>query len=508
MSYNVLGNNGLGVPSNGGKEVKVATYVRVSTVFEEQDSSIINQAEGLIDYIRKNDGWVLYEPYSERESSFKKRAEFKRLVNDAMAKKFDVILVKSLSRFGRSVGELNTIIPKLVEKGIRFIATSEGIDTENFDWQSKIAMYSMVYQMSSQTTSEWVRLAERTRARRGEFTGSFTPYGYQKVDKKLVLADDNTPGIVQRIFDQYQEGILGMQAIANLLNDENIPTPGQTQGRKNASEYWCQSTIEYILRNPVYIGDLVAQKEQAATLGSTRRKKKDKEDQVINENNHSLLISREQFRIVQDLLYRRGRKKTCGMPNLFTHLLYCADCGSGMHCVKRSYGKTHYMCGNYKLRGKNYCSRHSVYESHLEELILSDIRILMGEHIDTKTFTKKLQKESDRGKRSNVKEILNLNKSIEQIVKRKNNAEDKWLDGEMTKEKYHEFLERYDGEIFECRQKIADLSKEEEVSKPKLPDIAKLTSFENLDRELLLMLVKRIEIKEDGDVKIIYNFTV
>lgn len=154
MRYNLACNSGLGDPSNGGIQVKVATYVRVSTAFEEQDSSIINQEEGLVDYIRKNEGWVLYESYSERQSSFEKRNEFKRLINDAMAKKFDVILVKSLSRFGRSAGELNTLVPKLVEKGIRFIALSEGIDTDNFDWQSKVAMYAMVYHMSSQTTSE------------------------------------------------------------------------------------------------------------------------------------------------------------------------------------------------------------------------------------------------------------------------------------------------------------------------------------------------------------------
>jgi site-specific DNA recombinase len=297
--------------------------------------------------------------------------------------------VKSLSRLERSVGELNTVIPELVERGIRFIAISEGIDTDNFDWQSKVTMYSMVYQMSSQTTSDWIRLAERARSKRGEFTGPFTPYGYQKVDKKLVLSDDNTPDIVQRIFDLYQEGILGMQGIANLLTDEKIPTPGQTQGRKNASEYWISSTIEYILTNYVYVGDLVAQKEQAATLGSSIRKKKNKDDQVIIKNNHPKIISREQFKAVQDLLFLRGREKSCGMPNLFTHLLCCADCGAGMHCVKRSYGKTHYMCGNYKLRGIDYCTRHSVYESHLVDLILNDIRLLMEEHIDAEPFKRK-----------------------------------------------------------------------------------------------------------------------
>lgn len=130
----------------------VETYVLVSTVLEEQDSSLINQEEELNDYIRKN-GWVLFDTYSERQSSFKKRIEFQRLVKDAMAKKFHVILVKSLSRFGRSIGELNTIVPQLVEKGLRFIALSEG-SIPKTDWQSKLVMYSIVYQMSSQTTSD------------------------------------------------------------------------------------------------------------------------------------------------------------------------------------------------------------------------------------------------------------------------------------------------------------------------------------------------------------------
>ena len=148
--------------------------------------------------------FCFYRFHSEKKdvSSFKKRIEFQRLVKDAMAKKFHVILVKSLSRFGRSIGELNTIVPQLVEKGLRFIALSESIDTEKSDWQSKLAMYSMVYQMSSQTTSDWIRMAERARAKRGEFTGSFAPYGYKKISKQLFPADDDTPNVCRKSIDE------------------------------------------------------------------------------------------------------------------------------------------------------------------------------------------------------------------------------------------------------------------------------------------------------------------
>jgi DNA invertase Pin-like site-specific DNA recombinase len=485
----------------------VATYVRVSTVFEEQDSSLINQEEGLNDYIRKN-GWVLFDTYSERQSSFKKRIEFQRLVKDAMAKKFHVILVKSLSRFGRSIGELNTIVPQLVEKGLRFIALSEGIDTENPDWQSKLAMYSMVYQMSSQTTSDWIRMAERARAKRGEFTGSFAPYGYKKVGKQLLPADDDTPKVVKRIFDLYLGGKMGMQAIANLLTDEGIPSPAQSQGRKNASPYWHLSTVKIILTNPVYVGDLVAQRQHVSALGSAKRRRAPKEEHVVIRDNHPALIPREQFQAVQNLLQRRSIRKVSGKPNLFSNLLYCADCGCGMYCCKRPYGNTHYICGTYQKRGAHHCSRHSIRETYLEQFILSDLRRFVGERVNTEQLADDIHREAQSEEKRIGKEIEALKKKIEKLERRKNNAEDKWLDGEWDKERYHEALERVENELHQARQRLGKLEKTRDTQKLALPDIAKLTKFDRLDRELVLLLVKRIEVQENGKVTIVYNFTV
>jgi site-specific DNA recombinase len=520
LSYNRDNPNGLKVPSplhakaghsgderSGGNDMYVATYVRVSTVFEEQDSSLINQEEGLNDHIRRN-GWVLFDTYSERQSSFKRRIEFQRLVKDAMGRKFHVILVKSLSRFGRSIGELNTIVPQLVEKGLRFVALSEGIDTENPDWQSKLAMYSMVYQMSSQTTSDWIRMAERARAKRGEFTGSFPPYGYKKVGKELMPADDDTPHVVQRIFDVYLEGKLGFQAISNLLTDEGIPSPAQIQGRKNASPYWHQTSLQLILKNAAYVGDLIAQRQHVSALGSVKRKRTPKEEHVILKDNHPPLISREQFQAVQNLIQRRSYRKVSGKPNLFSYLMFCADCGHGMCCVNRNYGNTHYICGMYQKRGVRHCSRHAIGEKLLEDLIRSDLKKFVGDHVDRKQLLREMENEAKSEAQRTVKESDSLQKKVAKLEQRKNAAEDKWLDGEWDKERYHEVLERLDKELFDIHQRQNKLARTPESSKLKLPDIAKLTSFDKLDRELVLLLIKRIEVQENGKVTIIYNFTV
>lgn len=99
-----------------------------------------------------------------------------------------------------------------------------------------------------------------------------------------------------------------------------------------------------------------------------------------------------------------------------------------------------------------------------------------------------------------------MKKEIDKFEKRKQAAEDKWLDGDISKEDYHELLERISSQLSNAQQTLADLQKQQQSNKPSLPDIAKLTSFDKLDRELLLILVKRIDVAENGKIKVVYNF--
>lgn len=504
MRYN---HDAIDAPVCGGNKVNVGAYIRVSTVFEEQDTSIINQEEGLNDYIKRN-GWLLFETYSERQSSFKRREEFQRLIRDARNKKFQVVLVKSLSRFGRNIGELNTVVPELVEKGIRFIALAEDIDTDKSGWQSKLAMYSMVYQMTSQTTSDWVKMAERARAKRGEYTGSFAPYGYDKVGKRLVVSEDGSAETVRRIFNLYQQGI-GMQSIANLLTDEKVPPPAERQSRANSSMFWHLSTIRKILTNPVYTGDLVAQRETVAALGSNRRKKIPKEEQVIVPNNHAVLISYEQFQLVHDIISRRAFGKTKGCPNLFTNFLYCAHCGSGMYYTKRQYGNDHYVCGRYQKRGKKYCCRNPIREDQLKSLILNELRQLAQASVDADALYQEIRKTSTHERRNHEKTEAELRARITKLERRKAIAGDKWLDGELGKELYHETIERLDEELRVEWEKLHKLIRENGTRvKLSLTDVEKFLRMDRLDREMVQVLIKRIDVSEVGKVAITYNFTV
>lgn len=258
----------------------------------------------------------------------------------------------------------------------------------------------------------------------------------------------------------------------------------------------------------VYVGDLVAQRQHVSALGSTKRKRTPKEEHVILKDNHPPLISREHFQAVQNLILRRSFHKVSGKPNLFSYLLFCADCGHGMYCVKRHYGNTHYICGLYQKRGAHHCSRHPIREKMLEDLILDDLKKFVGEHVDRGQLLEDLQNEAKSEALRTDKEIDALQKKIAKLEQRKNAAEDKWLDGDWDKERYHEALERLEKELFDTRQRLNKLTWTHENPKLKLPDIAKLTAFDKLDRELVLLLIKRIEVHKNGNVTIVYNFTI
>jgi site-specific DNA recombinase len=114
----------------------------------------------------------------------------------------------------------------------------------------------------------------------------------------------------------------------------------------------------------------------------------------------------------------------------------------------------------------------------LVELILGDIGKLIGEHVDKDTLIKDMQKKAEGEKKASSREIAALKNDVKTFERRKQVAEDKWLDGEITSEQYHEMLERISGDLSDAKQKLNDLLKEQEDSKPTIPDIAKLTSFD------------------------------
>lgn len=180
------------------------------------------------------------------------------------------------------------------------------------------------------------------------------------------LAEDDTPNNVRRIFRMYLEG-KGFDAIARTLTREGYPTPAQVVGKKNAGLYWQGTSVKKILTNPHYVGDLVQGRQTTVSVTSKVREEVPREKQIVTEDAHHAIISREDFEAVQQ--YMQGRKRQQAKPkakkHLFTNYLFCADCGKALWYVHYRKG---YVCGNYYKHGSTFAVSIALRKGNLKAL--------------------------------------------------------------------------------------------------------------------------------------------
>ena len=149
------------------------------------------------------------------------------------------------------------------------------------------------------------------------------------------------------------------------------------------------STIKCFLTNPHYVGDLVQGRTTTVSVTSKRRKNVPKEEPFIIKNAHEPIISRETFNAVQNQLEQRRKYITAPMIHLFTNVLFCADCGTGMWFRSNRDG---YICGAYARHGKKACTAHTIKEDFLKETILI-VKSLIHQ-IDKEQYIMKMEKKS------------------------------------------------------------------------------------------------------------------
>ncbi|WP_245741905.1 recombinase family protein [Anaerobacillus arseniciselenatis] len=333
--------------------MRCAVYIRVSTDKEEQKASLKYQKELFYKYIEEK-GWDIYQFYVDVQTgTMGKRKNLQKMIEEAQEKKFDIILAKELSRLARN-GELSYKIKNLCEnQGVHIITLDNAINTLTGN-TNMFGLYAWMYEQESQNTSNRVKETLRTRAKKGLFKWSIPPYAFAVREGKLYIRNDNTPSIVKRIFDEYLAGS-GRQSIARRLYNEDIPTPADISEKKNAGDKWNDSTIKLILTNPHYVGDLVQSRSTTVSVTSKKRRQVEQENQIIVNNTHEAIITRDVFDAVQHQLKIRTKYITAPKNHLFTNILYCSDCGKGMWYRSNRKG---YVCGNYARHGKKACSGH------------------------------------------------------------------------------------------------------------------------------------------------------
>ncbi len=283
-------------------KLKVAAYCRVSTNHEEQESSL----EAQISYYKKlivdHEGWKLVKVYAERASGtqLKKRPEFMKMLKACKQGRIDLILAKSISRFGRNTLDTLKTLYELFNLGVKVYFEKENLNNYNKEMRTMMGIYVGFAQEESKNMSDNIKWGIRERMREGKVCLNCTRFlGYDKDENGRLVIVESEAVIVRKIFELYLNG-WGVRKIKKYLEENGIKTV-------TGKDVWSTSTIDRILSNEKYVGDVLMQKSFTEDFLTGKRKKNEGElDMFFIENDHEAIVNRETFKAVQ----RRKKNKT------------------------------------------------------------------------------------------------------------------------------------------------------------------------------------------------------
>ena len=280
--------------------LRVAAYCRVSTDSEEQLGSLENQMKFYTNYICKQINWTLADIYSDNTSGvrLKKRTGYQQMIKDCKHGRIDLILTKSISRFGRDTLITIKDIRRLKKMNIGVYFEVGGFNMTTSD--SIIDQYATLAQAESQSHSENVKFGMRRRMESGRTLLNHMQFlGYTKgEDGELKIVPEEAE-IVRKIFQLYVQGN-GVRKIKRYLEEHGIKTvTGKTE--------WSTSTIDRILSNEKYMGQVLMQKTYTPDfLTGKQVRNKGELTMYLIENAHEPIIDKDTFEKVQRM---KGRIK-------------------------------------------------------------------------------------------------------------------------------------------------------------------------------------------------------
>lgn len=518
--------------------MKVAIYCRLSEEDRNKQSdtddsnSIQNQKTMLLQYTMEQ-GWELYNIYSDDDyaGADRNRPEFNRLLADAEQRKFDIILCKTQSRFTRELELVEKYIHGLFPLwGIRFISIVDNADTANKGNKKSRQINGLVNEWYLEDMSENIRSVLTNRRKNGFHIGSFALYGYKKDpdQKGHLIIDEEAAAIVREVFTLFAQGY-GKTAIARILNDRGIPNPTEYKRlhgynyktpKKNQSTLWKYFAISNMLRNEMYIGNMVQGKQGSVSYKTRKNKPRPKSEWYIVEGTHEPIIDKDLWERVQRLREQKAKPFTIGKIGLFAHKARCVNCGYTMRSSKKGDG-THYLrCPNYHV-SKDACPGAFISVKKLEGIVLEELHRLSDEYLNKDELEKNVSFGGgleEKQKRLQL-DIETYKKRIEEYAR---GTRELYLDkvkGVITERDYVEMSEGFSKErthfeelLKKAENALSDVVHEMQAGDTRRELVEKYVNADHLTREMVEILInkiyvgRRIQGTRDVPVEIHWNF--
>ena len=365
------------------QKLRVAAYCRVSTDSEEQINSYKNQLAYYTEKINSKTEWKFAGVYADEGitgTSMKHREDFKRMLRACREGRIDLILCKSVSRFGRNSVDVLRTIRTLRERNIGVLFEKEGVDTRTMNSELILAFHSAFSQSESESISGNVRWGLRKAYENGTIQIGPNLYGFRREKDGPVLVDEEKAAVIRQIAQWFLDGD-SLHTIADKLAQRHIPSP-------KGKDTWSTVTLRSLLTNEKYKGDALLQKTYRPSLFSDRAVQNDGDlPKYYVEGVLPRIIEPEVFDRVQEELAKRGAKRPTsekaktpfgrysGKYALST-LVVCGKCGALYRRVtwyRKGEKQIMWRCGT-RLDGKANCpDSPTIEENKLQSAVMEAI---------------------------------------------------------------------------------------------------------------------------------------
>ena len=457
------------------------------------------------------------------------RPSFKRMIADIEAGNVNCVIVKDLSRFGRDYIDTGKYLERYFpDNGVRFISITDNIDSMKQAYDMLLPIKNIFNEQYARDISKKVHASMKTKQRAGEFIGAFASYGFKKspADKNKLVIDEYAAEVVRKIFKLYIEGY-GKIRIAAMLNEDGIVCPSEykkingdnyrNSNRLESTSYWTYSTINRILQNEMYIGNMVQNKKSQRMRGKS--KAQDKEDWIVVKGTHEPIINQNLWNNVQNLIAQKAKPFSIGTIGIFARKARCANCGYIMRSAKNK-GKHYLKCPNHHV-AENACIGSFISVDRLERLVINELNNMISEYLDKDELEQNIEFcDNLNGQKARLtadiaaykKKIADYSKGVRELYMDK-------VKGLISESDYVEMSKDFITDRERLERVLAESQNQLTIIEEKIIEgdnrrelIEQYTNLEHLTREIVETLIdyisvgKRIPGTRDVPIEIHWNF--
>jgi site-specific DNA recombinase len=350
---------------------RCAIYTRKSTSqgLEQDFNSLDAQREACEQYIanRADLGWQLvttrYDDGGFTGSNLERPA-FQQLMEDVEARNIDIVVVYKVDRLSRSLLDFAQVMHRFEQADVAFVSVTQNFSTADAMGRLTLNMLMSFAEFEREMIAERTRDKMAAARRKGKWVGGLAPLGYDAVDGKLVVNEDEATQVreIFRIYDEHRS----LLETAEVLNARGWRTKrwNSKTGRCIGGLPWDKKSVSRVLTNVLYLGQIFYQGE-------------------FHEGEHAAIVGREVFDRVQKWLAvnaaAKGAARRARSDYLLCGLLRCQVCGSAMTArssSSRGREYRYYVCTKVEHGGAGACPVRYAPAGAIEDFVVQRVRAI------------------------------------------------------------------------------------------------------------------------------------